>query len=170
LARREHPACAAIAARLLPALGRFLTLHPALILVAEHAQPITNFVGHPKSFYCDEFMESHGFLLETCMYFPFVTAKNLVGFGAEHSDLMRAFPRLQMILVLAVDPALASNRWLARRRRAGGRLHADRGGARLAPRVDEGERAHLLRGRGAARALAGRGELLHRRGRRRPHR
>jgi choline dehydrogenase-like flavoprotein len=98
--------------RALPALGRFLTLHPALILVAEHAQPITNFVGHPKSFYCDEFMESHGFLLETCMYFPFVTAKNLVGFGAEHSELMRAFPRLQMILVLAVDPALASNRVL----------------------------------------------------------
>jgi choline dehydrogenase-like flavoprotein len=96
----------------LPALGRYLTLHPALILVAEHADPITNFVGHPKSFYCDEFAESNGFLLETCMYFPFVTAKNLIGFGAEHSELMRAFPRLQMILVLAVDPAIASNRVL----------------------------------------------------------
>jgi choline dehydrogenase-like flavoprotein len=94
----------------LPALGRYLTLHPALILVAEHDRPITNFVGHPKSFYCDEFWESHAFLLESCMYFPFVTAKNLIGFGAEHSELMRAFPRLQMILVLAVDPALAENR------------------------------------------------------------
>jgi len=94
----------------LPALGRYLTLHPALILVGEHPRPITNFVGHPKSFYCDEFLESHGFLLETCMYFPFVTAKNLIGFGSEHSQLMRAFPRLQMILVLAVDPAIAGNR------------------------------------------------------------
>jgi choline dehydrogenase-like flavoprotein len=44
------------------------------------------------------------------MYFPFVTAKNLIGFGAEHSELMRAFPRLQMILVLALDPALPDNR------------------------------------------------------------
>jgi choline dehydrogenase-like flavoprotein len=94
----------------LPALGRYLTLHPALILVAEHDRPITNFVGHPKSFYCDEFWESDGFLLETCMYFPFVTAKNLIGFGVEHSELMRAFNRLQMILVLAVDPAIPENR------------------------------------------------------------
>jgi len=94
----------------LPALGRYLTLHPALILVGEHEHEITNFYGHPKSYYCDEFLESERFLLETCMYFPFTTAKNLIGFGAEHSELMRAFPRLQMILVLAIDPALPSNR------------------------------------------------------------
>jgi choline dehydrogenase-like flavoprotein len=94
----------------LPTLGRSITLHPALILVGEHDRPITNFHGHPKSFYCDQFWKSDSFLLETCMYFPFVTAKNLIGFGAEHSELMRAFPRLQMILVLALDPALPSNR------------------------------------------------------------
>jgi choline dehydrogenase-like flavoprotein len=94
----------------LPKLGRRLTLHPALILVGEHPQPISNFHGHPKSFYCDEFWESEHFLLETCMYFPFTTSKNLIGFGPEHSELMRAFPRLQMILVLVIDPALDSNR------------------------------------------------------------
>lgn len=94
----------------LPALGRFITLHPALILVGEHAERITNFHGHPKSYYSDQFWRSGRFLLETCMYFPFVTAKNLIGFGAEHSELMRAFPRLQMILVLALDPARADNR------------------------------------------------------------
>jgi choline dehydrogenase-like flavoprotein len=94
----------------LPNLGRYLTLHPALILVGEHDRPISNFEGHPKSFYCDEFWESHGFLLETCMYFPFVTSKNLIGFGADHSALMQAFPRLQMILVLALDEALPDNR------------------------------------------------------------
>ncbi len=96
--------------RRLPALGRFITLHPALILVAEHAEPITNFHGHPKSFYSDQFWKSDRFLLETCMYFPFVTAKNLIGFGADHSALMRAYPRLQMILVLALDRARADNR------------------------------------------------------------
>ena len=95
--------------RHLPALGRYFTAHPALILVAEHPRPISNFYGHPKSFYCDHFAE-RGFLLETCMYFPFVTAKNLIGFGEEHAQLMHRMDRLQMILVLALDPALPDNR------------------------------------------------------------
>ncbi|MBI5367622.1 MAG: GMC family oxidoreductase [Planctomycetes bacterium] len=96
----------------LPALGRYFTAHPALILVAQHAQPITNYHGHPKSYYSDEFAESQKFLLETCMYFPFVTAKNLAGFGAEHAELVAHMDTLQMILVLAIDPARAGNRVL----------------------------------------------------------
>jgi choline dehydrogenase-like flavoprotein len=44
------------------------------------------------------------------MYFPFTTAKNLAGFGAPHSTLMHAYPRLQMILVLACDKAVPGNR------------------------------------------------------------
>lgn len=94
----------------LPRLGHDFTCHPALILVAEHATDITNFVGHPKSYFLDEFRESERFILETCMYFPFTTAKSLSGFGDEHSRLMRAFPRLQMILVLACDHAHPGNR------------------------------------------------------------
>ncbi len=94
----------------LPALGRYFTCHPALILVAQHGRRISNYHGHPKSFYCDQFAESDGFLLETCMYFPFVTAKNLTGFGAEHSRLMASMDRMQMILVLALDPARPENR------------------------------------------------------------
>ena len=73
--------------------------------MAEHAHSITNDVGHPKSFYVDRGLEE-GFVLETCMYFPFVTAKNLSGFGADHEAFMQAFPRLQMILVLACDKAV----------------------------------------------------------------
>jgi choline dehydrogenase-like flavoprotein len=96
-------------ARVVPRLGEAFTCHPAHILVAEHARAITNDVGHPKSFYVDR-AEAEGFVLETCMYFPFVTAKNLTGFGAPHSALMRAFPRLQMILVLACDRARSGNR------------------------------------------------------------
>jgi len=94
----------------LPRLGRGFTCHPAMIIVAEHARPITNFVGFPKSYYLDEFAESRHFVLETCMYFPFITAKSLAGFGAPHSAFMRAFPRLQMILVLACDKADEYNR------------------------------------------------------------
>jgi long-chain-alcohol oxidase len=94
----------------LPALGRYFTCHPALILVGQHERPITNYHGHPKSYYCDHFAESGGFLLETCMYFPFTTAKSLTGFGAEHEWMMSAMDRLQMILVLAIDPPEAGNR------------------------------------------------------------
>ncbi len=94
----------------LPALGAYFTCHPALILVGQHPAPIGNFNGHPKSYYCDHFAESDGFLLETCMYFPFVTAKSLAGFGEEPQELMSAMDRLQMILVLAIDPALRENR------------------------------------------------------------
>ncbi len=94
----------------LPALGRYFTCHPALILVAQHGKRISNYHGHPKSFYCDQFAGSDGFLLETCMYFPFVTAKNLTGFGPDHSRLMKSMDRMQMILVLALDPATSGNR------------------------------------------------------------
>ena len=93
----------------LPRLGHGFTCHPAQILVAEHAQRITNDVGHPKSFFVDRAAEE-GFVLETCMYFPFITAKNMTGFGEAHSRFMRAFPRLQMILVLACDRAVEQNR------------------------------------------------------------
>jgi choline dehydrogenase-like flavoprotein len=97
------------ATRQIPRVGERFTCHPAHILVAEHDRPITNDVGHPKSYFVDR-AESEGFVLETCMYFPFVTAKNLTGFGRDHSALMDAFPRLQMILVLACDRAVPGNR------------------------------------------------------------
>jgi choline dehydrogenase-like flavoprotein len=90
-------------------LGEGFTCHPAHILVGEHPHEIKNFVGHPKSFFMDR-AEDEGFVLETCMYFPFVTAKNLTGFGPDHSRLMQAFRRLQMILVLACDRAVPGNR------------------------------------------------------------
>ncbi|MEX2281029.1 MAG: GMC family oxidoreductase [Gemmatimonadota bacterium] len=93
----------------LPMLGERFTCHPAHILVAEHPQPITNAVGHPKSYFVDRAAEE-SYVLETCMYFPFTTAKNLTGFGEVHSRFMRAFARLQMILVLACDRAVSGNR------------------------------------------------------------
>jgi choline dehydrogenase-like flavoprotein len=93
----------------LPRLGQGFTCHPAFILVAEHPEEITNDVGHPKSFFVDRAVEDR-FVLETCMYFPFVTAKNLTGFGADHATFMNAYPRLQMILVLACDRAVPNNR------------------------------------------------------------
>ncbi|MBT8396273.1 MAG: GMC family oxidoreductase [Gemmatimonadetes bacterium] len=98
----------------LPRLGQGFTCHPAFILVGEHAEEITNDVGHPKSFFVDR-GEEEGYVLETCMYFPFVTAKNLTGFGTDHAVFMDAYPRLQMILVLACDRAILQNRVVADR-------------------------------------------------------
>lgn len=98
-------------------LGEGFTCHPALILVGEHDQPLTTDVGHPKSYYVDRAV-AEGFVLETCMYFPFVTAKNLTGFGAEHSTFLQAFPRLQMILVLACDKAVKAEQVGTARRRS----------------------------------------------------
>lgn len=95
-------------ARAIPRVGTRFTCHPAQIVVAEHERPITNDVGHPKSFYLDRAAEER-FVLETCMYFPFVTAKSMTGFGEDHARFMRAFPRLQMILVLACDRATPRN-------------------------------------------------------------
>ena len=94
----------------LPALGRYFTCHPALTLIGQHDRPISNYHGFPKTYYCDDFEKTKRFILETCMYFPFTTAKNLAGFGPDHSLLMSDFRRLQMILVLAADPALPQNR------------------------------------------------------------
>jgi choline dehydrogenase-like flavoprotein len=93
----------------LPKLGHGFTCQPAIILVAEHDRPITNFIGHPKSYYLD-FAKTDGYILETCMYFPFTTAKSLTGFGAAHSEFMRGFPRLQMILAFACDHVDPHNR------------------------------------------------------------
>ena len=93
----------------LPKLGQGFTCHPAFILVAEHPEEITNDVGHPKSFFVDRGIQE-GYVLETCMYFPFVTAKNLTGFGPDHAAFMNVYSRLQMILVLACDKAIPHNR------------------------------------------------------------
>jgi len=91
------------------ALGRGFTCHPALILVAAHPRPITNDVGHPKSYFVDRAAEER-FVLETCMYFPFTTAKAITGFGESHAALMGDFVKLQMILLLACDRAVPDNR------------------------------------------------------------
>src|SRR2546426_9243188 len=41
--------------------------------------------------------------------FPYTTLFRSTGFGASHSAVMQAFPRLQMILLLACDRATREN-------------------------------------------------------------
>jgi choline dehydrogenase-like flavoprotein len=96
-------------ARAIPHVGAHFTCHPAQIVVAEHGHAITNDVGHPTSYYLDR-GSSDRYLLEACMSTPFATARSLTGFGEAHRRIMRAFPRLQMVLVLACDRATPKNR------------------------------------------------------------
>ena len=84
-------------------LGKYITLHPALILVGQHDRTITNYHGHPKSYFSDQFVKSDRFIIETCMYFPFMTSKSLTGYGSEHAQIMEDMRKLQQILVLAFD-------------------------------------------------------------------
>lgn len=93
----------------LPALGKYFTCHPALILAADHGRKIENVTGHPKSFYCDEFHHTKHFLLETCMYFPFTLSKCLTGFGKDMDDLMGSYANLQLIIALIADEAKEEN-------------------------------------------------------------
>ncbi len=90
-------------------LGKFATLHPALTLSAVHPHPVCGHSGFPKTFYTDDFADSHNYLLETAFYFPGVTAKNIVGFGQEHRQTMKQYTHFQSLIVLNLDAASEEN-------------------------------------------------------------
>jgi choline dehydrogenase-like flavoprotein len=96
--------------RIFPSLGRSVTLHPALIMVGIHESPVDGFYGHPKTYCCDRFPDSDGYILETCFYFPFTTAKSCAGFGPDHEELMKSYRNHQQIIALAFDEPEPSNR------------------------------------------------------------
>jgi len=93
-----------------PALGKFITLHPALTLYAIIPRQVEGFRGYPKTFYTDEFAESHHYLIETAFYFPGVSAKNLPGFGLAHKERMKQYSRLVSVIVLELDEPQEANR------------------------------------------------------------
>jgi choline dehydrogenase-like flavoprotein len=97
----------------LPAVGRYFMCHPAMILAGRHERPVGTTEGHPKSYYCDEFLERDRFLLETCVYFPFTLAKSVSSFGDELELFLEPYHQLQLILALAIDEPHASNRVVA---------------------------------------------------------
>lgn len=98
----------------LDAVGRYFTCHPSVMIAGKHDTPIESQIGHPKSFFCDEFLRSKRFLLETCMYYPFTLTKNLWGFGEELDSFVKPFSHLQMVLAFAIDQPEANNRVIAR--------------------------------------------------------
>jgi long-chain-alcohol oxidase len=93
-----------------PLLGKFITLHPALTLYGIMPREVLGFQGYPKTFYTDEFAESHHYLIETAFYFPGVSAKNLPGFGLQHKQWMKLYPRFVCVIVLELDEPQETNR------------------------------------------------------------
>jgi len=93
-----------------PVIGRYITCHPAIIMASEHTEEVNGTQGPPKNYYSDQFSETERFLLESCMYFPFSFARNLVGFGPEVDEFISRYPHLQMTLALVLDEAHKHNR------------------------------------------------------------
>ncbi len=92
------------------ALGRYVTLHPALNVNGVQPEKIKNYRGFPKTYYIDAFSESNGYYLETSFYYPGITAKNNPGFGADHQKVMKDYNKMMSILILTHDKAEKHNR------------------------------------------------------------
>lgn len=93
----------------LPAIGRYVTLHPALTVYGLHPEKVNGHKGFPKIWYTNAFSKSHGFYLETAFYYPFVTTKNLGLWGKDLKYVMRNYEHLMAILILAHDKATFEN-------------------------------------------------------------
>lgn len=75
---------------------------------------MSGFRGYPKTFYSEEFAESHHHLLETAFYFPGVAARNLPSFGLAHKEWMKKYPHFLSLIVLELDESRESNRVVLR--------------------------------------------------------
>lgn len=91
-------------------IGRYLTLHPAFNINGIHSEVVSNYKGFPKTVYSDHFSETDHFYLETSFYFPGVTAKNNIGYGELHQEVMKNYDKMMSILILAHDKAEYHNR------------------------------------------------------------
>jgi len=93
-----------------PVLGKKITAHPAMVVYGIHPKELNGHRGFPKAYYCDEFREADHYLLETCFYYPFVTAKSLGLWGENHRKVMDNYNHLQSILILSHAEASLKNK------------------------------------------------------------
>ncbi len=94
----------------LPALGRYVTIHPALTVNGIYPEPIRNYKGFPKIFYTTQFTHSHDYYIETAFYYPFITTKNLGLWGKDLKEVMYKYNQLMTAIILVHDDALPENR------------------------------------------------------------
>ena len=94
----------------LPALGRYLTVHPALTVYGIYPQAIKNYRGFPKTYYTPKFSETHHHYIETAFYYPFVSTKHLGLWGASLRDTMKKYTQFMCMIILNHDAARPDNR------------------------------------------------------------
>jgi choline dehydrogenase-like flavoprotein len=90
-------------------LGKRTFLHPTLISAALFPQRVEGYAGAPQTVYSDHFLHTQpidgalGYKLEAPPLHPVLLSTTLTGFGAQHADMMRQFPRLAGMLALLRD-------------------------------------------------------------------
>jgi choline dehydrogenase-like flavoprotein len=93
-----------------PWIGRNITLHPAMTLYGVYPKPIVNYRGFPKTYYTDQFTDSHDYYIETAFYYPFVSSRHLGIWGRDLSETMSMYNQLMTVLVLNHDKVMPENR------------------------------------------------------------
>jgi choline dehydrogenase-like flavoprotein len=94
----------------LPRIGRDITLHPAMTLYGLYPKPIVNYRGFPKTFYTDQFTDSHNYYIETAFYYPFVSTRHMGLWGEQLSEIMSKYNQLMTVLILNHDTIRPENR------------------------------------------------------------
>lgn len=94
----------------LPAVGGYVTLHPALVVCGIYPTPIKNYKGFPKMYFTQQFSKSHHHYLETAFYYPFIQTKHTGLWGPDLKYVMKRYSHMMDILILAHDDALPENK------------------------------------------------------------
>ena len=130
----------------LPALGRFLALHPATAVFGQMAEPVRPWTGTLQAHYSDQFADldhGYGFKFETAPVHP-----SLLALAAPWESAAQYGDRMGRLAHTALCGILLRDRF-------GGRVQVDRDGCPVVDyRVSRYDAAHLRR------ALAGAAELL----------
>jgi len=90
-------------------LGRRTFLHPVVLSAARFDEAIEGWQGAPQSVYSDHFLHAApidgpiGFKLEVPPLHPVIASSTLPGFGAEQTELLKAFPHMQALIALLRD-------------------------------------------------------------------
>lgn len=94
----------------LPAIGKYITLHPALVVCGIYPARIKNYKGFPKIYFTQAFSKSHHHYLETAFYYPFIQTKHTGLWGHDLKYVMKHYNHLMDILILVHDDALPENK------------------------------------------------------------
>lgn len=132
------------------AVGKFLRLHPTSAVIGIYDREMYGAAGIPLSSVCDEFLRSgengYGSWIECPPMLPGLASIAVPGFGAEHRDVMRLFPRLGALIVLARDGA--------EKKRSSGEVRVDRRGRpHMTYRLSNADRFNLVEGLKSAARL-----------------